>query len=125
MHWWLLLILEVAAGINAGLVFRLFDRGLAGVVGGTVFTLLALLAVYVVQKNAGRFRTIGMVLSILFLVLSVLLWTTRLLLPLEQPVTHVLGIPLSLYHPASTSTFFLLVIFTVVQIVLQWRTRKA
>lgn len=119
-RFWLgLLILEIIAVVNAIIIFRVLPRPVAGLVAGSVFTLVGAVAVFVAYRMAFSFRTPTLVVVLFyFLIVTLPMWLARLFTPINQPLGSVFGVPIELFHRISVVIFFLLVGVTVIQLVL-------
>jgi hypothetical protein len=115
--WVIVFLLQVFAGIFAGVAFNNFERGLAGLLAGGVFLCVALLALYVSHKYSLRWRKLNFVVVGVYAIGFCLpLFLTRISQPLSQPVTSVLGLPQYLFHQGATYLFMVVTVVCAAQI---------
>lgn len=106
-------MLEILAGVNAAVVFRIFDRPLAGMIASIVFVLIGVLAFIGFLKFSKGKRIWGAIVSGIYLFgFALPLWFTRVATPFEQPIESVFGLTLGIFHRVSELSFFGLLIFT-------------
>ena len=117
-YWIILLLLEVAAGVNAALVFRYLERGMAGYLAGSFFFAVGVMAICIAYKKSVRLKWLNVVVAGVYLfVFSAPLFVARILTPYSEPVTDVFGFPLGIVHNYSVTSFKFLFAITVIQIV--------
>lgn len=119
--WILLLTLELLAGVNAGLVFKFFERATAGYIAGTVFVLVGVIAVWMFLKKNTFYKKLSLAVALIYLVgFSLPLWLSRLATPFPLPVESILGtqLPLEFFHKGATYSFYALMLVTLVQVLM-------
>lgn len=115
--WIWLFVCEILVGANAAVVFRFFERPLAGLIAGTAFTTLGALATWFFYKYAKKNRVLSVSVSAVYLFgISLPLWLTRIFTPCDQKVEGVMGISLGVFHRGSEIVFLMLIVLTVIQI---------
>ncbi len=120
--WRFVFVFQVLAGLNAVIVFRTYERPIAGLIASLAFIAVGVATFLAFVFFSKRFRPLGVTVSGIYLFLFALpLTVTRLTTPLEVGVETVMRVPLPLFHRGSEISFLLIVIMTLLQI---WLTRE-
>ena len=109
-----LLLFQIFAAVNAGVVFQIFERSTAGYVAGSVFVLVGFYSVYRFLGLKTLIGRLGLVVAGLHSLVAVVLLAKRLLTAPGVPVLDVFGIPMEIYHQGATYVFFALMIVTFI-----------
>lgn len=110
----ILLLLQLFAAVNAGVVFQVFERSTAGYVAGSVFVLVGFYSVYRFLTASTPLKWVGFAVADLHTTVALVLLAKRLLTPPGVPVVDVFGIPMDFYHQGATYVFFALMIVTFI-----------
>lgn len=122
-QWMILLLFQLFATVNAGVVFQVFTKPVAAYVAGLVFVLVGFYSVYRYLKAKDVFSRLGLAIASIHTLGAVVLFIKRLITPMQaQSVDTVLGIPINIYHKGSTYVFFALMLVTLVM-VLRYRKK--
>lgn len=120
-RWEILLLLQIFATVNAGVVFQLFDKPTAGYVAGSVFVLVGFFSVYRFRSPVSLWAKAGFAVAILHTLGACILFGKRMTLPMHESVQEVIGIPMAYYHKGSTYIFLVLMMLTLAMVL---RARK-
>jgi hypothetical protein len=117
-NWISLFIFELFTGALAGFIFQILDRNLAGYIAGSFFFAVGVLAVCFSWSHSVKWRPLNILVSAIYLFgLSGPLFVTRLIMPSNQPVISVMGIPMGDFHSYSVTAYKFLMAMTVLQII--------
>lgn len=120
--WRILFLMQVFAGVNAIVLFRIYDRPTAGLIAGLVFAAVGVASFTIFLLFAKNMKKVGLLVSGIYLfVFAMPLSFVRLTTPLEVPIEEVFTVPLSVFHRGSEIAFLTTVCLTLLQI---WFTRN-
>jgi hypothetical protein len=117
--WILILVLQILAGLHAGVVFKVFEKPLAGTLASTVFVIVGFLTLRRSTQSQSWWYPLPLVATVFLGAFAGPLWIKRIMTGGAEAIDHVAGIPIELFHKGSTICFGVMAGLTLIEVLKQ------